>query len=47
MHGDSPESFQRLRALLVKILKDAEESDLPLVVVLVAEALAALPDEEQ
>jgi hypothetical protein len=45
MSDKSPASLESLRAILEKVLEKAVDSELPIVAALVADALAALPDD--
>ena len=46
MRRDPPESLRSLRFILERVLRDAEETNMPIVAALIANALAALPDDE-
>ncbi len=47
MLRDRPESLQNLRAILEKVLLEAEESNMQIVAAMVTNAIAALPDEDR
>ncbi|MEG3168500.1 hypothetical protein U1737_09915 [Sphingomonas sp. LB3N6] len=47
MLRDRREALQNLRAILEKILVEAQVSDMPVVAAIVTNAIAALPDENE
>lgn len=47
MVSDPTKSLQNLRAILERVLLEAEEANMPIVAAMLNNAIASLPDEDQ